>query len=80
MSAEKNGDSKKRKSEDRRRSPDAHQKKTKNPDQRVPRPPLSKYNNFTDLTRSRKDVLLATEHMGVYKRPDSMWGDHSKRN
>ena len=32
-----------------------------------PEPPSSKYNNFTDLTRSREDVFLATEHTGVYK-------------
>ena len=78
--AEKNEDNKKRKSGDRQRSPDVHKKKAKSPDQRVMRPPLSKYNNFTDLTRSREDVFLATEYTGVYKRPDSMWGDHSKRN
>ena len=77
---EKNRDSKKHKSGDHRRSPDVHQKKAKSPNQRVPRPYLSKYNNFTDLTRSREDVLLATEHMGVYKQPDSLRGEHSKRN
>ena len=44
------------------------------------RPPIRKYNNFTDLTRSREDVFLATEHTGVYKRPSSMRGDRSKRN
>ena len=79
VSTEKNGDSKKCKSGDHRRSPDAHQKKAKSPDQRVPRPPPSKYNNFTDLTRSREDVFLATEHTGIYKRPNSMRGDRSKR-
>ena len=79
-STEKNRDNKKQKSGDRRRSLDAHQKKAKSPDQRVPRPLLSKYNNFTDLTRSHVDVFLAMEHTGVYKRPDSMRGDCSKRN
>ena len=80
MSAEKNRDNKKHKSGDRRWSLDAHQKKVKSPNQRVPRPHLSKYNNFTDLTRSREDVFLAIEHTSVYKRPDSMWRDRSKRN
>ena len=61
-STEKNGDNKKGKSGDRRRSPDAHQKKAKILNQRVPRPHPSKYNNFTDLTRSREDIFLATEH------------------
>ena len=79
-SIEKNGDNKKRKGGDCRRSPDAHQKKAKSLDQRFSRPHPSKYNNFTNLTRSHEDVFLATEHMGVYKRPDSMRGDRSKRN
>ena len=61
QSAENNGYNKKRKNRDRRRSPDAYQKKAKCSDQRVTRPPPSKYNNFTDLTRSREDVFLATE-------------------
>ena len=77
---EKNEDNKKRKSGYHRRSPDMDKKKAKSPDQRVPRPPLSKYNNFTDLTRSREDVFLAIEHTGIYKRPDSIWGDRSKMN
>ena len=77
---EKNGDNKKRKNRDRRRSPDAHQKKAKSSDQRVTRPPLRKYNNFTDLTRSCKDVFLAIEHTGVYKGLDMMRGDRSKSN
>ena len=79
-SIEKNGDKKKRKGGDHRRSPDTHQKKAKSPDQRVSRPLPSKYNNFINLTRSREDVFLAMEHTGVYKRPNSMRGDHSKRN
>ena len=80
ITTEKNEDNKKRKSGDLRWSPSAHKKKAKSPDQRVLRPPLSKYNNFTDLIRSREDVFLATEHTGVYKRPDLMQGDCSKRN
>ena len=47
---------------------------------RVLRPPPSKYNNFTDLTRSREDVFLAIEHTGIYKQPDSMRRYCSKRN
>ena len=39
---EKNEDKKKRKSGDRQRSSDAHKKKAKSPDQKVPRPPPSK--------------------------------------
>ena len=80
MSAENNRDNKKSKSRYRRRSPDAHQKKVKSLDQRVLRPPPSKYNNFTNLTRLHEDVFLATEHTGVYKRPDLMRGDRSKKN
>ena len=59
---EKNGDNKKRKSGDCRRFPDVHQKKAKSQDQQVTKPPSSKYNNFTDLTRSHEDVFLDTEH------------------
>ena len=51
-SIEKNRDNKKRKSGDRRLSLDVYQKNAKSSDQRVTRPPPSKYNNFTDLTRS----------------------------
>ena len=80
VTTEKKKDNKKRKSGDHRRFLDAHKKKAKSPDQRVPRPSPSKYNNFTNLTRSREDVFLATEKTGVYKRPDSMRGDCSKRN
>ena len=57
-----------------------NKKKAKSLDQRVPRPPLNKYTNFTDLTRSREEVFLATEQTGIYKRPDLLQGDHSKRN
>ena len=49
-------------------------------DQRVPRPLPSKYTNFTNLTRSREEVFLATEQTSVYKRPDLLRGDRSKRN
>ena len=80
QSTNKDKDNKKRKNGDRQRSPDAHQKKAKSPDQRVTRPSSSKYNNFTDLMRSREDVFLATEHTGVYKQSDTIRGDRSKRN
>ena len=71
-SAENNEENKKHKSGDRRRSPDANNKKAKSPDQRVPRPSLSKYTNFTDLTSSRDEVFLATEQTGVYKQTDPL--------
>ena len=77
---EKNRENKKRKSRDHRISLDANNKKGKNPDQRVLRPHMSKYNNFTDLIRSRENVFLAIEHTSVYKQPDLLRGDRSKRN
>ena len=55
-------------------------KKGKSPDQRVLRPSPNKYNNFTNLTRSHKDVFLATKQTGVYKRPNSIQEDRSKKN
>ena len=76
----KSEDSKKHKSGDRRRSLDEHKKKAKSQDQRIARPPSRKYNNFTDVIKSFEDVFLAIRHTGVYKRPDSMRGHHSKRN
>ena len=42
-------------------------------------PPPSKYNNFTDLTRLREEVFLAMEYTGMYKQPDLMRGNRSKR-
>ena len=78
--AEKSGKNKKHKSGNHRWSQEANNKKAKSPDQRVPRPPSSKYTNFTDLTGSREEVLLATEQTSVYKRPDSLQGDCSNRN
>ena len=72
MSIEKNEDNKKHKNRDCRRSSDTNKKKAKSPDQRISRPHSSKYNNFTDLTRSREDVFLSIKHTGVYKRPDSL--------
>ena len=73
--AEKNKDNKTCKSRDSRRSLEASKKKGKSPDQRVPRPLPSKYNNFIDLTKSHEDVFFVTEHTGVYKWPNSMLED-----
>ena len=56
---EKSRENKKRKSGDHRQSLEVNNKKAKSPDQKVPRPPPSKYTNFTDLTRSREEVFLA---------------------
>ena len=41
---------------------------------------MSKYTNFTNLTRSGEEVFLATEQTGVYKRPTPLQGDRSRRN
>ena len=78
--AKKSRKNKKRKNGDRRWSLDVNNKKAKSPDQRIPRPSLSKYTKFTDLIWSREEVFLATEQTGVYKRPDLLWGDRSIRN
>ena len=65
---------------DCRRSPETNNNKAKSPDQKVPRPHLSKYTNFTDLIGSREEVFLATEQTGVFKWPDPLREDRSKRN
>ena len=78
--AEKSKESKKRKNRDHQRSLETNNKKAKSLDQRVPRPPSSKYTNFTKLTGSHEEDLLATEQTGVFKRPDPLLGDRSKRN
>ena len=77
---EKSRKNKKHKNGDRRRSPEANNKKAKSPDQRVLIPPPSKYTNFTYLTRLREKVFLATEQRGVYKQLDQLRGNHFKRN
>ena len=43
-------------------------------------PPPNKFTNYTDLVSSREDVFMATEQTGVFKRPDLLHGDCSKRN
>ena len=79
--AEKSGDNgKKQKNRDRHPSPEKTNKKSKVPDLRVPRPPPSKFTNYTDLVSSREDVFMAAEQTGVFKRPDLLRGDRSKRN
>ena len=78
---EKNNDNgKKRKSGNRHPSPNKTNKKPKAPDLRVPRPPPSKFTNYTDLVSSREDIFLAAEQTGVFKWPDPLCGDHSKIN
>ena len=79
--SEKNKDnSKKWKNRDRRPSLDKTTKKAKAPDLRVSQPPINKYTNYTNLVASREDVFLAAEQSRVFKRPDPLQGDHSKRN
>ena len=79
--AEKNNDNgKKRKNEDRHLSPEKTNKKPKAPNQKVPRPPPNKFTNYTDLVSSREDVFIAAEQTGVFKRPNPLHGDCSKRN
>ena len=78
---EKNNDNgKKRKNGNRHPSPDKKNKKPKAPDMRVPRPPPSKFTNYTDLVSSREDVFIAVEQTGVFKWPNPLCGDCSKKN
>ena len=79
-SKKNNDNSKKWKNEDRRTSPDKINKEAKAPDLRVLRPPPKKITNYTDLVYSWKDVFLAAKQSGVFKQPDPLHGDHSKRN
>ena len=79
--AEKSNDNgKKRKNGDRHPSLEKASKKSKAPDLRVPRPPPSKFTNYTNLVSSRENVFMAVEQTEVFKRPDPLRGDHSKRN
>ena len=79
--AEKSNDNgKKRKNGDYHPSPDKANKKSKALDLRVLRPPPSKFTNYIDLALSRKDVFMVVEQTGVFKRPDPLRGDRSKRN
>ena len=59
--AEKSEESKKRKNGDHQRSPETNNKKAKNLDQRVLRPPSSKYTNFTEPIGSREKVFLVAK-------------------
>ena len=60
--AEKSGDNgKKQKNGDRHLSLEKANKKLKAPDLRVPRPPPSKFTNYTDLVSSREDAFMASE-------------------
>ena len=79
-SEKSNDNGKKRKSEDRRPSPEKMNKKAKALDQIVPRPPPSKFTNYTDLVSSREDIFMAAEQMRVFKWLDPLRGDCSKRN
>ena len=79
--AENNNDNgKKRKNGDRRSSLEKTNKKPKTSDQRVLRPPPSKFVNYTDLVSLWEDVFIAAEQTGVFKRPDPLRGDRTKRN
>ena len=76
----KNDNGKKQKNGDCHLSLDKMNKKPKALDQRVPRPPPSKFTNYTNLVSSREDVFMAMEQTGVFKWPDRLHGDSSKRN
>ena len=71
---------KKRKNGDRHPSLEKMNKKPKAPDLRVPRPPPNKFMNYTDLVSSREDVFMVEEQTRVFKQPDPLRGDRSKRN
>ena len=59
-STEKSNDNgKRRKNGDRHPSPEKANKKSKAPDLRVPRPPFSKFTNYTDLVSSLEGVFMA---------------------
>ena len=79
-SEKKNDNNKKQKNRDHRLSPDKTNKKAKAPNLRVLRPPPDKFTNYTDLVVSLEDVFLATEQSRVFKWPDPLCGDRSKRN
>ena len=79
--SEKNNDnSKKQKNRNCRPSPEKTNKKAKAPDMKVLRPPPGKFTNYTNLVSSQEDVFLATKQTCVFKRPDPLRGDRSKRN
>ena len=55
-------------------------KKGKAPDEKVSWPSTDKFTNYTDLVSSREDIFLVAEQIGVFKQPDPLRGDCSKRN
>ena len=59
---------KKQKNWDRQPSPEKANKKSKPIDLRVPRPPPSKFTNYTVLVSSREDVFMAAEQTRVFIR------------
>ena len=60
--AKKNNDNgKKQKNGDHHPSPDKTNKKPNALDQRVPRPPPSKFTNYTNLVLSREDIFMVSE-------------------
>ena len=59
-SSEKNGNNKKHKNGDHWQSPDSN-KKSKDTNLRAPRPPPSKYTNYTELVSLYEGVFLVTE-------------------
>ena len=80
LAKENNDNGKKQKNGDHRSSPEKTNKKPKALDQRVLQLPPSKFTNYTDLVSSREDVFMAAEQTRVFKRPDPLRGDHSKKN
>ena len=58
---------KKRKNGDCHPSLEKANKKSKALDLRIPRPPPSKFTNYTDLVSSREDVFMEAEQIGVFK-------------
>ena len=79
--AEKNNyNGKKLKNGDRHPSPNKVNKKSKAPDLRVMQPPPSKFTNYTDLVSSCEEVFMTAKQTEVFKRPNPLHGDRSKRN
>ena len=79
--SEKNKDNNKEQNNgDHHPSSDKMIKKPKAPDLRVPQPISCKYMNYTDLVASQEGVFLAAEQSRVFKWPNLLRGDHSKRN
>ena len=75
-----NDNDKKRKNGDRHPSLEKTNKKAKTPNMKVLWHYPGKFTNYTDLVSSREDVFMAAEQIRVFKRPDPLHGDRSKRN